>query len=130
MDYVETDTGSDNELLGLHWKDNKYWELVKGKNNVTGNDNQSRGCKITDIKATAEGVTIPNLLKDAGLFEVGPHTEDYKNQWFWARTDLTFYPIHGCLWYDMGKAGFFATSLIDNRTYNDAGIGFILYLFK
>ena len=135
MTYVDGDNtpGSDDgELLGLKWTDN-HWTLVKGKTNVTGNDSTSHDCKLTLLKPATEGgdIKIPNLLYDTGLCEVGPHTEDYKNQWFWAYGGTTLvYPRHGGCWVNGDNGGSFDTAISDDRSVPRQDLGFISYRFK
>ena len=96
---------------------------------MTSNDTNSHNCKLTDVVKAAEGgVTIPRLLTDTGLFPIGPHTEDYKNQQFWANGNPsgTYYPSRGCPWIDMDKAGSFSVRLSDDRTVSTDRFGFYL----
>ena len=131
MEYVDGDnavTGSDTEVLGLHWNSN-HWELVK-QSGLAGNESGSQNCKLTLLKAADGGVTIPRLLYDTGLFEVGPNKDDYKEQRFWANADGTRYPDCGACWHDETRAGSFAIYAGNNHLDYGALIGFYLYHFK
>ena len=96
---------------------------------MTSNDTNSHNCKLTDVVKAAEGgVTIPRLLTDTGLFPIGPHTEDYKNQQFWANGNPsgTYYPLRGARWGLGTSAGSFAAGVDAGRTGSTDRFGFYL----
>ena len=135
VEYVngDNDPGSGgDDVLGLKWvtTNGNHWELVKGSSNVTSNENASKNCKLTDVKATSD-ITIPHLLYDTGLFEIGPYTDDYKNQWFWANGGTgTFYPRRGADCITGSPAGSFTVSFSFGRMYASTVVGFFKLLFK
>ena len=99
------------------------------KSDGLSNEDKSQSCKLTTVVA-ASGVTIPNLLKDAGLFAVGPEMDDYKEQRFWARDNAAYYPVRGLNWMGTTNAGSFASCIDDLVTNHSGFVGFILYHFK
>lgn len=71
---------------------------------------------------TAHGVSPQalNLLKRYGLMQPGP---PLGNDGFWLNTSGERLPSRGGYWSIAGKAGVFALSLINARSYSHAGIG-------